>query len=206
WKSFGFVLSWELAEGLFGVLDILCRKFAGFDQPCDHVFHPTAEQAEEIVNQSVFGYASRDYGFEDIGIANLLDDSDSVFAFEPVHDGLDGRVRRTLFLGKRILNFPNGTRPPSPQGIHDLQFEFGQFRSRYFQSTYVSHQLTTYIGAFQSFSSIEGVLHILAKDRWHDAEKDTRRLPRHAAVKSAEAGKSPLNTPRAPACASASGR
>src|SRR5262249_17356242 len=49
WESFGFILSWELAEGFFGVLDILRREFAGFDQSCDNGFHPTAEQAEEVV-------------------------------------------------------------------------------------------------------------------------------------------------------------
>jgi len=42
-----------------------------------------------------------------------------------VNGGLDRCVGWPAWFGKCFLNFPDGTRAPAPERVHDLKFEFG---------------------------------------------------------------------------------
>src|SRR5262249_38074513 len=79
------------------------------------------------VDQPILRRITRDRGFEDVGVADALDATQSALALHAVDGRLHGGVGRALGFRECFLDFADGTRAASPKDFHDLQFELGEF-------------------------------------------------------------------------------
>jgi len=90
-----------------------------------------AEQGDEVVDQPALRDVAGNRRFENMEVAHLLDPAYRLFGFQAIDDSLDRGVSRAPFLGERLLNLANRRLTTGPQGVHDLEFESGQFRLRH---------------------------------------------------------------------------
>ena len=72
------------------------------------------------MNESALRVVARDYGFEDVCVADPLDATERLLSLEAVDDGLNGCVRRSAGLWKRLLDFANGACAFLPERLQHL--------------------------------------------------------------------------------------
>lgn len=113
--------------GIFRFLHLGESQPARFDQMRHDRLRAAAEQAQQFVDQPAFGNVSRDDSFKNVSVADLPDAAEHFLALHAIDRGLYGGVRRLDAFAEGLLNFPDGGRAASPEGVHDLQFEFCEF-------------------------------------------------------------------------------
>ncbi len=116
------MFSLYIADQLFGFANVGARQLAGLHQMGHHGLGASAKKIQQIVDETAAYFAPRDYGLEDVGVADLSDAPDCALLFQAVDDGLDARVRRAIRLRERLLNLANRQPSVFPEFFHDLKF------------------------------------------------------------------------------------
>src|SRR2546427_7813234 len=94
----------------------------------DDGLNATAEEAEEIVDQSALRRAAGDGRFEDVRVADFLHALDRLLRFEAVDHRLHRRIGRALLLREALLNLTDRGGAAVPERVHDLMLESRQLR------------------------------------------------------------------------------
>src|SRR5262249_21105554 len=128
WGSFRFFLFPQLAECSLRLLYVVECEFARFDQVRHHRLRASAEESEQVVDETALRGIPRDHGFEYVGITDLFYAAHRLFRLQAIDGGLYGRISRPVLFRKSFLNLPDGAGSEVPEGIHDLKFELAQSR------------------------------------------------------------------------------
>src|SRR5438093_1403385 len=123
-ESLGFVLSRELPERSLRFLDVVQGESAGFDQVGHDGLCPSAEEAQQFVDQAALRAAARNHRFKNMSVADLLDAAHRLFRLQAIDGGLHGRICRPVSVRKGFLNLPDGGCAAIPERLHDLKFQF----------------------------------------------------------------------------------
>src|ERR1041385_8206149 len=107
-------------------LEILERDRPGFEEIGDEQARRSAEQLQEVSNQSAAVLPPVDRGLEQLRVADLLDLFQSAFLFEAIDERLNGRVSDALFLGQTLEDFADGAGSQLPALFENSRFGPGK--------------------------------------------------------------------------------
>src|SRR5215475_9166600 len=62
-----------------------------------------------------------------MSVADLFDSTQGLLSLQTIDRGLNGGIGRATPLGEGFLNFANGARSTSPEHLHNLELQPGQF-------------------------------------------------------------------------------
>src|SRR5438045_4578179 len=83
--SLGFILFRQPAKRLFRLTHIVHGELSGFDEMGHYRLGPAAKQTQQLVDQAALCGLPGDGGFEDVGIADLLDATQSLLTFQAIN-------------------------------------------------------------------------------------------------------------------------
>ena len=118
-------LSGEFQESSLCLADIAQCESAGFDEVSHDGPASAPEHAEQFVHQPALRGFAGNRRFENERSSNLLYTTNGFLDFQPVNHRLHGCEREPFSRRKRFVNLPDRTRPPAPEGFHDLKFRLG---------------------------------------------------------------------------------
>src|SRR5262249_15794875 len=98
-------------------------ELAGLNQVRHDRLNTASKKAKKFVNQSTLGRMTRNDGFKDVGITDLLDPAQNFLVLHAIYRGLHSRISRPFVLWESFLNFSNGRRNVVPQSFHNFQFK-----------------------------------------------------------------------------------
>src|SRR6516162_4518464 len=107
-------------------LQVLQRERACLEKIGDEQARRTAEEIQKVANQAVEELLLIDRRFEKLRVPNSLDPAHCALLLEPVHEGLNGRVRNPFLLGQALENLSHGTGTELPELLQDPCLGFRQ--------------------------------------------------------------------------------
>src|SRR5262245_20382037 len=107
WESSWFILFCEPTESLFGFFDVVESELPGFHQSRHHRFRPSAEKADQFIDEPVLSLLAGNSSFKDIRVADPLYTAQGFLAFHAVNGCLNRRVSRPVLLRKGLVDFPD---------------------------------------------------------------------------------------------------
>ena len=106
---------------LFQFANVIERELSRLNQLRHHLLRPSAEKAQNLVEQAVASRVLRDQRLKNIGVSDLLNTVHGFLGFHPVDGVRDGCVGGAR-LRKRLLNLPHGCPTLWPQDLQNSTF------------------------------------------------------------------------------------
>src|SRR5579875_3921803 len=86
-----------------------------------------------------------------MSVADFAHAANGLLAFQAVNGGLDGGIGGPVAFRECLLDFADGARAAIPQGLHDLELEFAEFRQGHLSTNLVCESTTGVCFAQEDF-------------------------------------------------------
>src|SRR5688572_665997 len=113
-------------DRFFQLPHVVACQFPGFRELRHHRLRPSAEQAQDVVEQPVTRDVAGNERLEDVGVADLPHAAHGTFGFKPVDRRLNRGVGRPR-LRKLLLDFADRGLSERPEHLENLQFQSREF-------------------------------------------------------------------------------